>query len=134
MALAILVTLGLLIYLRKAQRLTPVPIAIKQVSTRSGETMSYLVSYLLPFLGVDLSQLNDAISMTILLVVIGIIYVNSHLIYINPVLNLFGFNLFEVETEEGKVCTLLSHHRYLKKGTQLGVVKLGNYVLMEKKR
>lgn len=131
-ALAVLAIVILLVYLQKAQTLNPQPVITERVSTRSGETMSYIVSYLLPFLGVDFSKLNDAISMVILFLVIGIIYVNSNLIYINPVLNSFGFNLFEIETDNGKVCSLISKRTYLKKGTQLSVVNLGNYVLMEK--
>lgn len=132
-ALAVLAVVILLIYLQIVQSSAPYSVNVVQVSTRSGETMSYIVTYLLPFLGVDFSKPNDAISMGIFFLVIGIIYVNSNLIYINPVLNILGFNLFEIETDTEKVGTLISRRTYLRKGT-LGVVDLGNYGWMEKRR
>lgn len=131
--LAILAVIILLTYLRVVQKSGSYSINVRQVSTRSGETMSYIVTYLLPFLGLDFSKPNDAISMGIFFLVIGIVYVNSNLIYINPVLNILGFNLFEIETDNDKVGTLITRRAYLRRGA-IGVVDLGNYGWMEKKR
>lgn len=131
--LAVLAISILCAYLQVVQRSTSYLVNVVQVSTRTGETMSYIVTYLLPFLGVDFSDPDDAISMGIFFLVIGIIYVHSNLIYINPVLNMLGFNLFEIETDTGKVGTLISSRTYLKKGS-IGVVDFGNYGWMEKRR
>ena len=94
--------------------------------------MSYIVTYLIPFLDLDLKSGSDVGALLVLLAVIGILYVNSNLIYINPILNLVGFHVYEVSGEDGRPSALLTRRGYIPPGERLRVVSLGNYVLMEK--
>ncbi len=57
---------------------------------RDGDVMSYIVTYLLPFLAVKLNDPTDLISIGIVFIVIGLLYVNSNMIHTNPVINIGG--------------------------------------------
>jgi len=95
--------------------------------------MSYIVTYLLPFLAVNLNDVMDAGSLGIVLTVIAVLYVNSNMIYTNPVLNLAGFHIFEIHDAEGKTSALISKRAYLRTGIEIQGVSVGDYVLLEKK-
>ena len=64
---------------------------------------------------------------------IAVLYVRSNLIYINPILNLLGYRLFEVETESGKISALVCKRDYVKTGSPIAVVSPEDYILLEKK-
>jgi len=96
--------------------------------------MAYIVSYLVPFLTVSFTDLAGTVSFVVFIVVIGIIYVSSNMVYINPILSLRGYHLFEVEGEgDGeKVSALISKHRYVSPGSTIQVVPLGDFAILEK--
>jgi hypothetical protein len=128
-----IVSLGLLwLFLRSGQRLAPHSITVQSAQVRDTEAMSYIVIYFLPFLQVSASNLGDAFSLLLVYAVVAVIYVNSNLIYINPVLNVVGYRLFEVASGSGKVSTLITRRDYVPSGEQLNVASLGNYVLLER--
>jgi hypothetical protein len=124
--------LALILFLRVALSAGAYPLKIVRASLRDGDLVGYIVAYLLPFLGIDFSKSRDAISLVILLVVIGVLYAHSNLIYVNPVLAALGYHLFEVEEDGGRVMVMLSRRRYLEVGREMSVVSLGNYVVLEK--
>ena len=68
-------------------------IKIKDVSH---ETLNYILTYLIAFLSLKLNDPKDIISILILLFIIGIIYVNSNLLYINPFLQLLNYSIYEL--------------------------------------
>ncbi|MCU1224677.1 MAG: hypothetical protein JWQ42_2770 [Edaphobacter sp.] len=94
--------------------------------------MSYIVTYLLPFLAIKLSDSMDIASLGLLLFVVGILYVNSNLIHTNPILSIMGYHLFEIEDENKKTTTLICKRSYVKTGSKIRVVSIGDYVLLEK--
>lgn len=68
-------------------------IKIKDISH---ETLNYILTYLIAFLSLKLNDPKDIISVLILLFIIGIIYVNSNLLYINPFLQLLNYSIYEL--------------------------------------
>jgi hypothetical protein len=62
---------------------------------------------------------------------IGMLYINSNMIHINPMLNLFGYHLYEVTLEDGDVHSLVTRRRVRYKET-LTVIRLGDEILFEK--
>jgi hypothetical protein len=94
--------------------------------------MSYIVTYILPFLAIKLTDPADVISLGLLLVVVGILYVNSNLIHTNPVLSLMRYHLFEIEDGDKKAATLICKRIYVRVDSELRVVSVGDYVLLEK--
>jgi hypothetical protein len=131
--LALLSVVVLFVFLSSAQKLAADKIKVDSVVSRDGDAMSYIVTYLLPFLGVKLSDPTDAASLGIVLLVIAILYVNSNMIYTNPVLNIAGYHVFEIQDAEGKTSALLCRRSYVRTGSDISVISIGDYVLLEKK-
>ena len=132
-AVSVVSVIVLFLFLRIVQRLAPDRMKIDSVDSRDGDSMSYIVTYLLPFLAVKLNDVTDAVSLGIVLFVIAILYVNSNMIYTNPVLNIAGYHIFEIHDADGKTSALISRHAYIRIGADLDVISLGDYVLLEKK-
>src|ERR1035437_6875706 len=89
LVLAAVISVAMLFWhLRHASQLGTDIIEIDNVVSKDSEAMSYIVTYLLPFLDLHFNDWATAASLLILFVTIGLLYVNSSMIHINPMLNL----------------------------------------------
>lgn len=70
---------------------------ITKIENRSHDSLTYLVPYIISFMNFDLSKWNDCASLLVLLVLIFYIYINSNLLYVNPILHVFGYRFYRVE-------------------------------------
>lgn len=122
--------LGISIYLRLARRLSPTRITVASVQRRDAEAMSYIVSYIIPFLAMPFQSLEEALSLGVFFFVIGILYVNSNMIHINPMLNLSGYHLYEVSVESGATYSLITHREVIL-GDTISAVKASNGIFLE---
>jgi hypothetical protein len=129
--LAVTSVILLLFYLRRSSDLAVDIVIVEKVSGKDSEAMSYIVTYLIPFLDIKLNELSSLISLLLLFLVVGVLYVHSNLIYINPTLNLLSYHLFEIEVEGGKTSALLSKRRFVERGASILVVSLGEQILLE---
>ena len=132
--LAALCAVALALFLRSVQRYTPYDIVVAKTSARDSELTSYVVTYLLPFLAFSSSSWALLVSVAVLFTVIAVLYVQSGMIHINPLLSLLGYHLFDVETQEGKTSALICRHLYVRTGSTLKVVPLSDYIVMERLR
>lgn len=123
----------LFVFLRFVKRLSPSKISVTAVVSRDGDVMSYIVTYLLPFLAVKLNDPIDVGSLAVFFIVIGILYVNSNMIQTNPVLNIVGYHVFEIEDGDGKTASLICKRAYIRTSSEVTTISLGDYVLLEKK-
>lgn len=57
---------------------------------------SYLLAYLLPVILVDLHDSSAVAAVSLFLVLLGILFVQSDLVYLNPIWAVAGFRLFRV--------------------------------------
>ncbi|MGA8808283.1 MAG: hypothetical protein WB973_10435 [Thermoanaerobaculia bacterium] len=131
-AVATLSVLALFAFLRIGKGMAPISVKLTDITSRDADVMSYIVTYLLPFLGTDLSDVEKAISLFILFVVIGAIYIHSSLIYVNPMLNLAGYHVFEVTDDNSNRRFLLTRRSFVARGSVLQTTMIGDYVLMER--
>ncbi|MCJ7766902.1 hypothetical protein MUP79_00725 [Candidatus Bathyarchaeota archaeon] len=129
--IAMISVLFLWLFLRYEKRFVSHSVIITRVSQRDADMMSYIVTYLVPFTSVSFNDLRNGIALCILLAVVAILYVRSNLIYVNPILNLLGYHLFEVESEDGKVSALISRRPYLRTPSTISVISLGDYAMLE---
>jgi hypothetical protein len=132
LAIAVVSAAALFVCVRFSLKLSSHPLLAAEARSKDGDTMSYIVTYILPFLDAPSGDVSKALSLMILLAVIGILYVNSNMIYTNPLLNLVGYHVFEVETDTGKVSMLVTKRQYVARGSAMSVVSLGDYVVLEK--
>jgi hypothetical protein len=132
-SVAIISPIVLLLYVTQwLPSMEEVPVTATAVTPMDGEAVSYFVFYLFPFLDVSLNSFAKAAPMVILLIVMLIIYVNSNMMYVNPMLNLFGFHFFEVENEDGKVYGIITRDHYIRPGSSFLIHPTKNYVALKK--
>lgn len=63
---------------------------------KSNEFISYTIPYLLAFYGADWSSINNLLSLLLFLSVIFVLSLRSGIIFINPLLSIIGYSLFQV--------------------------------------
>jgi len=120
-------------FLWRVQHFESHEVAVSTVEPRGTETMGYIMTYLIPFLDIDLAKTPDIISLGLLLAVLGLLYTNSNLIHVNPMLAFFGYKIFDTTVDQGKPSALVTRKAYVRSGTKLNVISMGDYVLIEKK-
>lgn len=123
--------LWMLLYLRMVQHLSGIQVRVAGLQRRDAEAMAYIVTYIIPFLAIPFGGWKEGMALSIFFVVIGILYVNSNMIHVNPMLNLFGYHLYEVTLEDGDVHSLITRRRIRHRET-LTAVRLGDEILLEK--
>lgn len=99
-ALGILVVAGIwsLISLIRVstRRVHPREATATRVRDLGSEVAAYVATYLLPLMTVAKPGLRDLVAYALVLAVIGVVFVNSDLVGINPLLSLFGYRVFQV--------------------------------------
>lgn len=86
-------TFGVLAFFLVLGRTEPQQMQLVTVEQRDGDLAGFLVAYLLPFVGVLASDWRDVLAVALFIGFIGIVYVNSRMIYVNPLLAVFGYHL-----------------------------------------
>jgi len=95
-ALALLGLAGTLIFLLAVREKPAGIYDLLEVENRDPDVAAYAATYLLPFLTVFSGTWQDLASLAGFVLILGIVYVRSRLIYINPLLSLLGFRLWRV--------------------------------------
>lgn len=121
---------GIVVYLRVARRLNPMNVTIQSVSRRDGEAMSYIVSYLLPFIALPSADAASIASLSVFLLVLIVLYMNSDMMHINPMLNMVGWHVYEITLNDGETRTLISKKR-ARKGRVASTIQMGDDILLE---
>lgn len=89
---------GIMILLRnlKANLNNGILAKVTKINNRNSEAIGYIATYIVPFLASDFSSLFECGIFIILMSLIYVIYTNSNMILINPVLSIW-YSLLEVE-------------------------------------
>lgn len=132
LSLGIVGLFGMYLYLKLASGLAPIQARVVAVQRLDAEAMSYIVTYVIPFLAIPFGDWQQGVALVIFFVVLGILYVNSNMIHINPMLNLAGYHLFEVTVDDGSTRALVTRRRRINRDVVLTVVKLGDDILLDK--
>lgn len=76
-------------------------VVIETIEDRGADVAGYLATYLLPVVVLSTPTTLDVIAYALIFAVIGIIFVRSRLVYVNPTFYIFWFRLFYVTTDHG---------------------------------
>lgn len=107
---------------------------VEAVQVKNEQVLGYLATYILPFLSFNLEKANDQIALLIIFISIGILYIKADLLYINPILMLLGYNIYEVTFEDGKTRILITKKtQYDIKGKIINFYELEDRVLIIEK-
>ncbi len=113
--------LGTWAFLWAARRKPTGEYELLDVESRDGDIAAYAATYLLPFLTVFSGDWRDVLSLAAFITFLGVVYVRSRLIYVNPLLAVMGYHLWRVlpATAGGSPCeTDTRWPRYLLADTQ----------------
>ena len=105
-------------------------VTIIDIENKNSESISYLFTYLIPFVFQDLSEFISVLSVIILLVVTYLIYTNSSMLLINPTISMW-YSLYEIEyvensTGQKKKGMILSKDKILEEHDQVKLKRLGH--------
>ncbi len=101
---------------------TKLPKKITKIENQNYEHLTFLTTYIIPFLRVNLEG-RDLLITILLLVIIGAIFVKTQLFYKNPTLALLGYHLYKVDTENSKGIIFISRD-FLKEGDSVHHIQL----------
>jgi len=104
------------------------------VQRRDGDIMSYFASYLIPFITFTLDGWRQIATISVVVLVLLVLYVTSNMIYINPVLNLAGYHLYEVTLENSDLSHYLITRRRVVRGKTIAVVRIGEAAFLETRK
>ncbi|MBC1792865.1 hypothetical protein [Listeria booriae] len=91
----IIISIATLLFIVKKKTNTEVPVLTYEKT--DDNIISYIMTYLIPVLSIDLSNIWNVIANLLLFLIIGIIYVRNDLVYLNPLLSLLGFYVYRSE-------------------------------------
>lgn len=105
---------------------------VVSVQRKDSEVMSYIVTYIIPFIGLDLSSFANLFSLCLFFFMLMIIYINTNLIHINPMMNMVGYHIYEIENNSGTIQTIISKKSRMVRNDKLKLVMIGDNLFMEK--
>ena len=134
LGLAVLGPVLLYAMLRVAHRLGPQALHVETSQIRDGDAMAYIATYLVPFAAVAATTNRERGALLLFVLLISVLYVRSELFYVNPLLALVGYRLFQVSTPGDTSVVLITQRRFLPSNIDLNARRLSDYVYWEAKR
>lgn len=106
------------------------PAKIIDIENKNNESISYLFTYLIPFVFQDLSNLTNVFAISILLFVTYVIYTNSSMLLINPTISI-RYSIYMIEYEEipskkKKKGMIISSNRFLEEDDEIKLKSIGH--------
>jgi len=105
-------------------------ITIIDIENKNSESISYLFTYLIPFVFQDLSSITNVFSVLILLIVTFLIYSNSSMLLINPTISM-KYSLYMIEyktssSDKKRKGMIISKNRFLEEYDKVKIKKIGH--------
>lgn len=105
-------------------------VKIIDIENKNSESISYLFTYLIPFVFQDLSSLTNVFAVSVLLIVTYLIYTNSSMLLINPTISM-RYSLYMVEYEDisskkKRKGMILSSNRFLEEDDKVKLKGIGH--------
>ena len=89
--------IGLVIIFRVLNHINGIYEKPSQIESANEINFQYFLAYIIPFVTIDVDSTRQMIAYLALMVFICILYMRTGLIYVNPTLNLLGYNLFKIK-------------------------------------
>lgn len=139
LGIAVLSAGAFFLFIKVARTGGPFRAVVEEVEPRDGDLAAYVATYLLPFVVVFGATAQDVIALALFLFFIGVLWVNSRMIYLNPLLALAGYHVYIVRlrpvgTEAAATLPrsfLLSHQRNLASGDGVRADRVAPGVLID---
>lgn len=124
---------GLYFLLKNVERRTETSgqrVKILDIENKNSESISYLFTYLIPFVFQDLSSLTNVFAVSVLLVVTFLIYSNSSMLLINPTISmrysLYMTEYIDLSKKKKKKGMILSKNKFLEENDEIKIKTIGH--------
>jgi hypothetical protein len=107
------------------------PIIPLSAVPKDGDVLAYIAVYLVPFLSVDLNHANGIVAFCGFLVVLGIVYINSNMLFVNPLLSIAGYHTFEVTDKQTNMFTLVARQRDISLGVTIRPAQIDRHLRVD---
>jgi hypothetical protein len=101
---------------------------------KDGDVLAYVATYLVPFLSVDLTKRDDIVLFCGFLLVLMVVYVNSNMLFVNPLLSVVGYHSFDVADPDGHEYSLIARRKDLDPGIVITPSQIDRYIRVEVSR
>ncbi|MBO0777771.1 MAG: hypothetical protein J2P37_02985 [Ktedonobacteraceae bacterium] len=112
--------------------LTVIHDTVTSYQKHDADVMGYIASYLIPFVTFPTDDPQQMAALFVFASVLLVVYVNSNMIYINPMLNLFGYHLYEVEIEHSALSHYYIARKRVVRNEAIHFVRLSDDIFLEK--
>ena len=96
---------------------------VKEVKSNSVEHLSYLATYILPFVGLQFNSWQSVLSTIALFYVLGHIYIKTNMVLTNPTLTFFGYSISTVINNKDRTMIVI-HKNKIQTKKELNFVPL----------
>lgn len=115
---------GLAILLSWVSAIATTQVTVEDASRQDGDSVAYIVTYILPFLSLMVTTTLEAAGVAVLFGTVLIVYVSSDMLYVNPILASAGLRAHAVHTTGGVEVVVLTRKRLISHGKLLHVAEL----------
>jgi len=131
------IVFGMYLYHETSKQTGQEYFTIIHAEDKTQEILSYIVPYILSLMTINIHNMQGALIFLILFVVLYAIYVNSSLIYINPLLSLMGYKIYSVKTRDStskeEIITIITKKINLTVDQKICLHELADLVYLEGK-
>ena len=113
---------------------------VLKVENRTQESLNYLIPYIISFIGFDLNKWQDWGALAILLLILFVVYLNSNLLYVNPILLFFKYKIYKIEVckpvmgcedTRGEILMITNRKKHIKMGERITVKDIDRGIGLE---
>ena len=109
----------------------PQDLGVTTSATRDGDAVAYVATYLVPFAAIAATTLREQLALGFFVILIAVLYVRAGLFYVNPLLAVLGYRLFQVVTPGSATVVLIARRSFLPSDSVLHARRLSGYVYWE---
>src|SRR2546423_103348 len=110
---AVLSVGGLIVVMLSKRSDTGTEIEVAHSTPKDGDVLAYIATYLVPFLSVNLTKTDDVVLFSGFLLVLMIVYINSNMLFVNPLLSIAGYHSFTITDPDGHEYSLIARRKDL---------------------
>lgn len=118
-------------YLRWVRRISATEQTVVRASRRDQDLLGYVAAYLIPFAFINADGLRAMIVLGLFLLLVIGLAVHARIYYVNPLLAIAKYRMFEVELGNGATVVLMTRREHLPKGTRIKVRTIDQHVYVE---
>jgi hypothetical protein len=127
-ALAIIGIMIVLSFLKISKSISPVTIKPIILDRNMQDTLAYLITYLIPFVGFTFDDYNALAANIFIFGMIGFLYIQSNMIYLNPVLSILGYKVLKLIVKDKEVLMLAKNNLKKDNSVKVTILSEGLYI------